>query len=34
MLFVSKADELPAIPWGALHDDPSNRGLGWNWMQD
>ena len=34
MLFVSKADELPAIPWGGLHDDPSIRGLGWSWMQD
>ncbi|KAK0835177.1 hypothetical protein LTS02_018173, partial [Friedmanniomyces endolithicus] len=34
MLFVSNADELPAIPWGGLHDDPSNRGLGWSWMQD
>ncbi|KAK6365036.1 hypothetical protein LTR81_028063, partial [Elasticomyces elasticus] len=34
MLFVSNADQLPAIPWGTLHDDPSNRGLGWSWMQD
>ncbi|KAK0352147.1 hypothetical protein LTR59_017192 [Friedmanniomyces endolithicus] len=22
ILFVSQADELPAVPWGALHDDP------------
>ncbi|KAK4889787.1 hypothetical protein LTR49_028772, partial [Elasticomyces elasticus] len=34
ILFVSDADQLPAIPWGTLHDDPSNRGLGWSWMQD
>ncbi|KAK1807894.1 hypothetical protein LTR12_017752 [Friedmanniomyces endolithicus] len=34
ILFVSRADQLPAIPWAALHDDPSNRGLGWSWIQD
>ncbi|KAK5723155.1 hypothetical protein LTR17_013950 [Elasticomyces elasticus] len=29
-LFVARSDELPAIPWAALHDNSGNRGLGWS----
>ncbi|TKA60225.1 hypothetical protein B0A55_13169, partial [Friedmanniomyces simplex] len=34
ILFVSKAEEVPVIPWHKLYDDPSNRSMGWSWIQD
>lgn len=34
IVFVSKAEEVPAIPWHQLYDDPSNRSMGWSWIRD
>ena len=34
VLFVPSREDVPSIPWEALHDNPSNRELGWSWIQD
>lgn len=36
LLFGSKAGgaEVPAIPWREIRDDPTQRGHGWNFLQD
>ena len=34
LLFVEKREEIPSVPWDALHDDPTNGEVGWNFIQD
>jgi len=34
VMFASSADEVPAIPWNELYDDPSNDEIGWSFIRD
>jgi hypothetical protein len=34
LLFANSRDEIPQVPWDALHDDPTNREVGWNFIKD
>ena len=34
LLFVDSREEIPSIPWEALHDDPTNGEVGWNFIHD
>lgn len=34
VMFASDADEVPAIPWNELYDDPSNDDVGWSFIRD
>jgi superfamily II DNA helicase RecQ len=34
VLFINNRDEIPDVPWHALHDDPANGEVGWNFIRD
>ena len=34
MLFVNSREDVPSVPWHALHDDPTNGEVGWNFIRD
>jgi hypothetical protein len=34
LLFSSKAALVPAVLWGSMRDNPTDRRLGWNFLKD
>lgn len=34
LLFCRSRQEVPAVPWHSMHDDPTNGRRGWNFLQD
>jgi superfamily II DNA or RNA helicase len=34
LMFSQSVNEIPVIPWSALHDDPSNAHVGWSFIDD
>jgi superfamily II DNA helicase RecQ len=34
VLFINNRDEIPDVPWHALHDDPTNGEVGWSFIRD
>lgn len=34
LLFYKSRQQVPAVPWHSMHDDPTNGRRGWNFLQD
>ena len=34
LMFASKDNDVPTIPWSELYDDPSNDDVGWSFIRD
>ena len=34
LMFVKGREDIPAVPWQSLHDDPTNGRTGWSFLQD
>lgn len=34
LMFAPNGQDVPAVPWTQLYDDPSNDGIGWSFIRD